>query len=138
MNVVEKGNVSNANWFKKLRRNTLTAIRVFAPFICSLITLIDCVRYFADMGYSYILSSIGGYSLIVTLYFLANSKRMCVWYKTNIYCLIAVHIIGLAYYFLPISFTNYLYLLTIVSLVGIISFFIYFTKAKKTFSNIFH
>ena len=112
-------------------------VRIFTPFLCSVATIIDGILFFMDKEPSYIVSGVGGYSLAVTLCFIAYSRRMCIWYKTNLFCLLSVPVIGILYYFIPFGIVEYLFLVTLIATVGVGAFMIYLFGAikKNTFKK---
>lgn len=114
-----------------MKESICRMIRILTPFICSVLSLVEGVSYFMGKEESYILSSIGGYSIAVVLYFFVNSRRMCIWYKLNLCCLLLIQIMGIVYYFIPFDMMAYLYIFTLISSIGVGTFLIYITISVK-------
>lgn len=103
-------------------------IRVYTPFICTLMALINGVLFYSPIEYKvfkYLGSATCGYSVIVTLYFFATSRRMCIWYKLNLTCLLLIQILGIVYYFTRMEFNTYIYSTVLLSAFGIMCFLIF-------------
>lgn len=103
-------------------------VRIYTPFICTLVALVSGVLFIReDISEEFIyLSSVAtGNSLLIIAYLFATSLRMCIWYKLNLLCLMLVQLCGLAYYFTDMDFTLYVYVITLLSAMGIIFFLIF-------------
>lgn len=103
-------------------------IRIYTPFICTLMTLLNGV-YFIMGGTEnrliYITSALTGNSMLVILYMLFTSMRMCIWYKMNLICLLLVQAIGILYDFTGMEFSTYLLSVVLLSVLGVICFLIF-------------
>lgn len=103
-------------------------VRIYTPFICTLVALVSGMLFIReDISEEFIyLSSVAtGNSLLIIAYLFATSLRMCIWYKLNLLCLMLVQLCGLAYYFTDMDFTLYVYVITLLSAMGIIFFLIF-------------
>lgn len=103
-------------------------LRIYTPFICTLVALIYGVLLLMDIEFAnadYILSAVTGNSIIVVAYMWATSKRMCIWYKLNLLCLLLIHIDGLIYFLSDMNFTPYCYSVILIATAGLIFFIIY-------------
>lgn len=103
-------------------------VKIYTPFICTLVALIYGVLLLLEIKFpnaDYILSAITGNSILVVEYMWANSKRMCIWYKLNLLCLLLVHIDGLVYFLSDMNFKPYCYIVVLCSTIGIIFFVVY-------------
>lgn len=68
-------------------------IRVYTPFICTIMALLNGVLFMggeSELPIVYLMDVLAGNSIIVDLYLFATSMRMCVWYKLNLLCLLSV------------------------------------------------
>lgn len=115
---------------KKKASPRVRFVRIYTPFIISAATLINTILVLfikSDelLEICYSMANIFGNSFIVDLYFLVCSRKMCVWYKLNILCLLGTHVIGIAYNVLLIDESTYLLAVIILSMSGIIAFLIY-------------
>lgn len=102
-------------------------IRIYTPFICAVIAIIHGVLYFTDCsGIIFnIFGEIAGHSILVILYIIATSKRMCKWYKITNYLLLSIHFLNLLYI---AGFVNYYILLyagLTINITALITFLIY-------------
>lgn len=76
-------------------------IKLYTPFICSIVAAIHGVLFLLEKGNSNILLFFGditGNSILLLYFVLIHSKRMCKWYKMSIYLLMVVHFLNLLYY----------------------------------------
>lgn len=75
-------------------------IKLYTPFICAIISTIHGVLLVnkVQTSFYFIAQELTGNSILLLLYVLVHSKRMCKWYKLSIYSLLAIHVLNLAYY----------------------------------------
>ena len=57
----------------------------------------------------YLLATLMGNSILVDIYMLVTSLRMCVWYKLNLVCLLAIQVSGLLYNYCMLGTSVYSY-----------------------------
>ena len=110
-------------------------LRIYTPFICTIMVLVNGVLFCggkATGDFLFISSATTGHSLVVIGYFFATSLRMCIWYKLNLACLLAVQVCGLLYKYTDMGFTTYVYLVILISAIGILCFLIFRTCYKVT------
>lgn len=110
-------------------------IRIYAPFVCTLATLINGVIFvkgFTDCSEVYVLSAFAGSSIFVTAYMFVTSFRMCKWYKLNLLCLLLTQLCSIAYNYLDIDTSLYLWVVTLLSGLGIMLFLIFRIFYKVT------
>lgn len=102
-------------------------IRIYTPFICAIVALIHGVLFLNNYEglLGVILSEISGHSILLILYIIATSKRMCKWYKITNYLLLSIHIINISYAYEVITYDVLLYVVIIISIFALISFLIY-------------
>ena len=103
-------------------------VRIYTPFICSLAALVNGALFLQGKACGdvvFIFSTITGNSLAVNAYMFVTSLRMCRWYKANIVCLCLVHLVSIAYNYSSISTSLYLWIVTLLSALGIICFLIF-------------
>lgn len=110
-------------------------IRIYAPFICSIVAFINGVLFLnkeAIGDVAFIFSSLTGNSLLVDVYMYVTSLKMCIWYKLNLICLILVQICGLLYNYFNFEESLYVWIFTILSIIGIICLLIFKALYKVT------
>lgn len=106
-------------------------IRIYTPFICAVAAIIHGV--FSLLEYDtkvyYLLGEFAGHSFLLLLYVLANSRRMCKWYKITVYLLLGIHVLNLFYLFGCLEYYTLLYLGIVVNILAVICFLIFrFTR----------
>lgn len=113
-------------------------IRIYTPLILSIFTLLNALMFISEREYNYqfayITANLTGSSLLLDYYILSVSKRMCIWYKLNILCLILSHINGLVYNVIQVYEFLYPYIIITLSSIGIV-FFMIFRIFYKTIKN---
>lgn len=72
-----------------------------------------------------LLAAVSGNSIIVVLYMFATSMRMCIWYKLNLLCLLLTQICGLMYNYYDIDTSLYLWVVVLLSTMGVMFFLIF-------------
>lgn len=102
-------------------------IRIYTPFICAVVAIIHGVLSLSKYNgiLYYILSEFTGHSILILMYFIATSRRMCVWYKRTIYLLLSIHILNLVYLFGLIEYYKLIYCAIVINILALISFLIY-------------
>lgn len=109
-------------------------VKIYTPFICAFIAIIHGVLSLS--GYDGILYGISadltGHSVIVILYILSTSKKMCKWYRYTNYLLLSIHFFNIAYYFKLIDYNNLMYAAIVINISALISFLIYRVSAGIT------
>lgn len=102
-------------------------IRIYTPFICTIIALIHGVLFLNKYKgiLDVILSEISGHSILLILYIIATSHRMCKWYKITNYLLLSIHIMNIGFVFNFITYDILLYVIIILSIFALISFLIF-------------
>lgn len=103
-------------------------IRLYTPFICTFMCLLNGVSIF--LGYDsipqiYIMANLTGNSVLLDVYMLCCSRKMCVWYKADVCCLLLIQICGLLYNAFDIDEALYLFCVILLSAIGMITFFIF-------------
>lgn len=75
-------------------------IKLDTPFICAIISTIHGVLLVnkVQTSFYFIAQELTGNSILLLLYVLVHSKRMCKWYKLSIYSLLAIHVLNFAYH----------------------------------------
>ena len=123
---------------KHILRLILRAIRIYTPFICTFVALINGVlldKYGYEKvpdGFLFLSSSMAGNSIIVVLYFFSASMKMCIWYKLNLFFLLLNQIAGLFYYYNYVDFDRYTYLTILFSMAGVGCFLLFKMLYKVT------
>lgn len=72
-------------------------VKLYTPFICSLISAIHGVLLLLKVNTSFywIASSLTGHSILLVLFMIIHSKRMCKWYKMTLYSMLSIHVLNL-------------------------------------------
>lgn len=103
-------------------------IRIYSPFLCTIVVFIHGVRFFLDtLTESFLFNaSVGtGFSFATVLYFIATSKNMCKWYKLNLRCLLGICICSVLHKYFYLSITPYFYATIVLSGIGIVFILLY-------------
>lgn len=109
-------------------------IRLYTPFICALTAIIHGVLYLMkyDGLLTVVLSEFTGHSILLILYVLSTSPKMCKWYKITNYLLLSIHLMNLVYIAGFISYDILLYLGILINITALITFLIYRVTAGIT------
>lgn len=119
-----------------MTRNFIRFIRIYTPFLCTIMAFLNGVLFIkGEEGIPMIelLATFSGSSIIVVLYMFATSMRMCIWYKMNLFCLLLIQICGLLYNYYNIDTSLYLWVVVLLSAMGVIFFLIF-----RIFYNVTH
>ena len=111
-------------------------IRIYTPFICTLAALLNGVLLLKGADYLldvYLLATFTGNSILVDLYMMVTSNRMCIWYKINLLCLLLIQVSGLLYNYFDIDESLYVWAIVLFAAIGVISFLIF-----RIFYNVTH
>lgn len=102
-------------------------IRIYTPFICAVAAIIHGVLYLIDYKCTLriILGEFTGHSILLILYILATSKKMCKWYKYTNYLLISIHVVNILYFAKIISYDTLLYVGIVINIFALLTFLIY-------------
>lgn len=103
-------------------------IRIYTPFICTVMALVNGVLFMGgvtELPAIYLMATLTGNSVLVDLYMFATSMRMCIWYKLNLLCLLLIQICGLLYNYYDIDTSLYLWVVVLLSAMGILFFLIF-------------
>lgn len=103
-------------------------IRVYTSLILSVLALLNTILFMSEeenCDAVYLIANMASSSLLIDFYILSVSRRMCIWYKLNILCLILTHISGLLYNGAWIDESIYPYIIAVLSAIGIIFFLIF-------------
>ena len=103
-------------------------IRIYTPFICTIMALLNGVLFMkgaTEISLINLLAAISGNSIIVVLYMFVTSMRMCIWYKLNLLCLLLTQICGLMYNYYDIDTSLYLWVVVLLSAMGVMFFLIF-------------
>jgi hypothetical protein len=109
-------------------------IKIYTPFICAITAIIHGVLFLK--GYKgqayYILNDITGHSILLILYVLATSKKMCKWYKITCNLLLSIHILNISYSIFSFSYFTAIYASISLNIFAVITFLIYRIKQGIT------
>lgn len=103
-------------------------IRIYTPFICTVIALLNGVLFMkgvTELPAIYLMATLTGNSVLVDLYMFVTSMRMCIWYKLNLLCLLLIQLCGLTYNYYDIDTSLYLWVVILLSAMGILFFLIF-------------
>lgn len=103
-------------------------IRLYTPFICTIVCLLNGVSIlfeYDSISQIYVMANLTGNSVLLDVYMLCCSRKMCLWYKADVYCLLLIQICGLLYNAFAIDEALYLFLVIMLSAIGMITFFIF-------------
>lgn len=109
-------------------RHLIRFIRIYTPFICTIMALLNGVLFMkgaTEISLINLLAAISGNSIIVVLYMFVTSMRMCIWYKLNLLCLLLTQICGLMYNYYDIDTSLYLWVVVLLSAMGVVFFLIF-------------
>lgn len=113
---------------KNLYRTSMKFVRIYTPFVCSLAALFQCLLFLSgntETSVVYFMANITGGSILLDTYIIATSKRMCIWYKLSVYCLMCIHLLGLLYNQFNVDWTLYVWALVALSLIGVLFFMVF-------------
>ena len=106
----------------------IRVIRIYTPFICTVTVLLNGVLFLSgitELSAVYLMATVSGNSILLDLYILATSKRMCIWYKLTVVLLLMVQIWGLLYNHFDFKYSLYIWIVILLSLAGVLSFLIF-------------
>ena len=109
-------------------RHLIRFIRIYTPFICTVMALLNGVLFMkgaTGIPLIDLLATVSGNSIIVVLYMFVTSMRMCIWYKPNLLCLLLTQICGLMYNYYDIDTSLYLWVVVLLSAMGVMFFLIF-------------
>lgn len=109
-------------------RHLIRFIRIYTPFICTVMALLNGVLFMkgaTGIPLIDLLATVSGNSIIVVLYMFVTSMRMCIWYKLNLLCLLLTQICGLMYNYYDIDTSLYLWVVVLLSAMGVMFFLIF-------------
>ena len=109
-------------------------VRIYTPFICASMAIIHGVLYLAGYkGAIYsILNDFTGHSILLILFILSTSKKMCIWYKMTNYLLLFIHLINISYALGYVRYDFVLYLGLVINIIALMCFIIYRVTAGIT------
>lgn len=75
-------------------------IKLYTPFICAIISTIHGVLLINKVhtSFYFIAQELTGNSILLLLFVLVHSKRMCKCYKLSIYSILFIHVLNFAFY----------------------------------------
>lgn len=106
----------------------LRIVRVYTPFICSIMALVNGVLFIRGVEaipLIDLLSTVAGGSILVIIYMVATSLKMCIWYKLNLLCLLIIQISGLLYTYFTIDDSLYMWVVTLLAAMGVMFFLVF-------------
>lgn len=109
-------------------RILIRLVRIYTPFICTLMALLNGVLFIGgvtELPSVYLLATLTGNSILVDIYMLVTSLRMCIWYKLNLVCLLAIQVSGLLYNYYMLDTSIYLWAVVLFAATGIVFFLVF-------------
>lgn len=109
-------------------RHLIRFIRIYTPFKSAIMVQMNGVLFMkgaTEISLINLLAAISGNSIIVVLYMFVTSMRMCIWYKLNLLCLLLTQICGLMYNYYDIDTSLYLWVVVLLSAMGVMFFLIF-------------
>lgn len=103
-------------------------IRLYTPFICTFMCLLNGVSILLGLDniqQIYLMANLTGNSVLIDIYMLCCSSKMCIWYKADVVCLLLIQICGMLYNAFNIEEALYLFFIITLSAVGMMSFLIF-------------
>lgn len=105
-----------------------TLLRYLTPFIASVIDVIYGVSLYINyvepemisQKFFNLLSLTGGSSILLIGYLISTSKHMCKYYKLSCWIIFFMHVLSIVYTYTPITFIEYIYVFTILSMVSLV------------------
>ena len=116
-------------------RFLIRLIRIYTPFICTLMALVNGVLFIRgaeELPTIYLFATLTGNSVLVDSYMFVTSLRMCIWYKMNLICLVLIQICGLLYNYFDIDTSLYLWIVVLLAAMGVIFFLVFRIFYKVT------
>lgn len=113
----------------------LRLIKIYTPFICAITAIIHGVLYLIDVGgvIMYLMGEFTGHSILLILYILSTSRKICKWYKITNYLLLSIHVFNTFYYMDILSDIKILFYTTLLlNVLSVITFLIYRVTAGIT------
>ena len=101
-------------------------IRLYVPFMCTVLGLVHGILFFTHQLTDeriYLLSAL--FSMLVSLYIVATSRKMCRWYKLNTLFLSIIQLLGIVYFISDLTEVSYFCLTTLFSATGVSCFLVY-------------
>lgn len=109
-------------------RFLIRILRIYTPFICTVMALVNGVLFLRGetaLPVIDLLPTVSGNSIIVVLYMFVSSMRMCIWYKLNLLCLLLIQISSLMYNYYNLDTSLYLWVTVLFAAIGIVFFLIF-------------
>lgn len=109
-------------------RVLIKLIRLYTPFICTIMALLNGVLFLnglTELPTIHLMATLTGNSVLIDVYMLTASLRMCIWYKINVVCLLFIQICGLMYNYCDMDLSLYAWVVILVSMAGILSFLVF-------------
>jgi hypothetical protein len=109
-------------------------IRIYTPFICAIVAIIHGIMFLQgkDSEFVCLLGDLTGHSIIVIVYIIATSKRMCRWYKYTCWLLLITHVINISYVIFDIDYYRILNAGIVTNFISVLTFLIYRIKVGIT------
>lgn len=102
-------------------------IKIYTPFVCAVIALIHGVLFLCEYSGSLftLFSEFSGHSILLVLYIISTSSKMCIWYKTTNWILFSTHVINIAYLYDILQFYEVIWMGVILNILALLTFLIY-------------
>lgn len=126
----EKELTDSINMFNKF-------IKQYTPFICAIVSIVHIFLYIDGYrGSLYgVLNNLTGHSVIVILFILYHSRRMCKWYKLSCWMLILIHVSNILYHIGFVKYDDSIFITLLLSIVSLM-FSVIFIATKRISNSI--
>lgn len=102
-------------------------IKLYTPFLCAIVSIVHIALYFIGYtGNAYsVMNDLTGHSIIMNIYILIHSKRMCIWYKSANYLLMSIHFVNISYRIGLIPSYYIMYILLLINISALMCWLIF-------------
>lgn len=102
-------------------------VKIYTPFVCAALAITHGVLYLLKCDYKilYVISDLTGHSILLLLYILCTCSKMCIWYKSTVYLLMANHLVNVFYYMGVLDYLGLIYYAIVLNTLAVITFLIY-------------
>lgn len=109
-------------------------VKLYTPFICAIIAIIHGVCYFLEINTRgiYVLGELTGHSILVLLFILYYSRKMCKWYKFSVKILMLLHVSNILYYMGIIPPKSVIYVSLVLNILALMCWLIFITTRNMS------
>lgn len=109
-------------------------VKLYTPFICAIMAIIHGVLYLCKYSgcFYWIASNFTGHSILLIMYVMVHSKRMCKWYKITLWMLMLVHVSNTLFYTDIIPRRSIIYVTLILNMLALMFWLIFMATRRIT------